>query len=174
MLTERALDYHDGEKLDFLFILEACRRHKVKGLLYASSTSFLELHQDKLAIDAAPVHSPLTVYQDTNCAIEFMAHTYSHIFRLPTVGLRFYREYDRLCSQLELFNLEESMLKKQEKKSDFTYFGAMVEGIVKMVSHISSNSLVKKEEDAAPAFLYNLEETALRGVKFGGKHRHPY
>src|SRR5690606_17600951 len=85
--------YVDSNVVGFMNILEACRYHEVKHLTYASTSSVYGANTNMPFSEHEGVNHPLTLYAATKKANEMMAHTYSHLFRLPTTGLRFFTVY---------------------------------------------------------------------------------
>ena len=85
--------YVDSNVSGFLNILECCRHHKVKHLLYASSSSVYGQNTEMPFSTRHPVDHPISLYAATKRANELMAHTYSSAFGLPTTGLRFFTVY---------------------------------------------------------------------------------
>ena len=82
--------YIDNNIVGFMNILEACRQHKVEHLVYASSSSVYGANSKLPFSTHDPVDHPVSMYAATKRANELMAHTYSHLYQLPTIGLRFF------------------------------------------------------------------------------------
>lgn len=122
----------------FLNILEACRSHPVKHLVYASSSSVYGLNTQLPFSTAQRVDHPISMYAASKKSNELMAHTYSHLFGIPTTGLRFFSVYGpwgRPDMALFLFT---KAIKKGEPidvfnngnmERDFTYISDIVDGI---------------------------------------------
>ena len=85
--------YADSNLVGFVNILEGCRHSGVKHLVYASSSSVYGGNTRMPFSEHDPVDHPVSLYAATKKANELMAHTYSHLFRLPTTGLRFFTVY---------------------------------------------------------------------------------
>jgi UDP-glucuronate 4-epimerase len=139
---ENPLAYINSNIVGFAHILEGCRHHGVDHLVYASSSSVygantampFSIHQN--------VDHPLSLYAASKKANELMAHTYSHLYGLPTTGLRFFTVYgpwDR--PDMALFKFTKAILADQpiqvfnfgNHRRDFTYIDDIVEGIVRVL-----------------------------------------
>ncbi|ARU61202.1 capsular biosynthesis protein CpsI [Tumebacillus avium] len=133
--------YIDSNVVGFLNILEGCRHHKVKHLIYASSSSVYGANTKMPFSVHQNVDHPLSLYAATKKSNELMAHTYSNLFGLPTTGLRFFTVYGpwgRPDMALFLFTkaiLEGKPIKvfnNGEMKRDFTFVDDIVEGIARL------------------------------------------
>ncbi|MFZ6004474.1 MAG: NAD-dependent epimerase [Actinomycetota bacterium] len=137
--------YVDANIVGFLNLLEACREHRTDHLVYASSSSVygantlmpFSVHQN--------VDHPVSLYAASKKANELMAHTYSHLFGLPTTGLRFFTVYGpwgRPDMALALFTraIVEGrpiqVFNEGHMKRDFTYVDDVVEGVVRVLDRI--------------------------------------
>ncbi len=130
--------YIESNIVAFLNILEACRHHEVKHLIFASSSSVYGLNTKMPLATSHNVDHPVSLYAATKKSNELMAHTYSHLFRLPTTGLRFFTVYGpwgRPDMATHLFasaidNGQSIKVFNEGKLSrDFTYIDDIVEGI---------------------------------------------
>ena len=90
---DNPLAYGDANLAGFLNVLEACRRHPVAHLVYASSSSVYGGNAKMPFSEADSVDHPVSLYAATKKANELMAHTYSHLYGIPTTGLRFFTVY---------------------------------------------------------------------------------
>jgi UDP-glucuronate 4-epimerase len=132
--------YASSNLVGFVNILEACRHHAVEHLVYASSSSVYGANRKlPFAVEDAVDH-PVSLYAATKKANELMAHTYSHLYRLPTTGLRFFTVYgpwgrpdmspmlfaDRISrgEPIDVFNFG-------HHSRDFTYIDDIVEGVIR-------------------------------------------
>ena len=129
----------------FLNILEGCRHNGVKHLIYASSSSVYGANKNMPFSVGDNVDHPVSLYAATKKANELMAHTYSHLYNIPTTGLRFFTVYGpwgRPDMALFLFTkaiLEENpidVFNHGMMKRDFTYIDDIVEGIYRLINHI--------------------------------------
>ena len=130
--------YIESNIIAFMNILEACRYHKIKHLVFASSSSVYGLNSKMPLATYQNVDHPVSLYAATKKSNELMAHTYSHLFGLPTTGLRFFTVYGpwgRPDMATQLFanairNDKPIKIFNQGKLSrDFTYIDDIVEGI---------------------------------------------
>lgn len=126
----------------FLSILEGSRHAKVKHLVYASTSSVYGLNTKMPLSEKQPTQHPISLYSATKKANEMMAHTYSHLFRIPTTGLRFFTVYGPWGRpDMALFLFADAMLKGEAIKvfnhgkmiRDFTYVEDIVESINRLV-----------------------------------------
>lgn len=126
----------------FLSILEGSRNSKVKHLVYASTSSVYGLNTKMPLSEKAPTEHPMALYAATKKANEMMAHSYSHLFDLPTTGLRFFTVYGpwgRPDMALFLFaeaireNRPFNVFNHGKMIRDFTYVGDIVESIKRLV-----------------------------------------
>ena len=134
--------YMDSNVGGFLNILESCRNFTIKHLVYASSSSVYGLNQ-KLPFSVHDnVDHPVSLYAATKKSNELMAHAYSHLFNIPTTGLRFFTVYGPWGRpDMALYSFTKSILAGEpirifndgEMKRDFTYIDDIIEGVVKIV-----------------------------------------
>ncbi|XLS30784.1 NAD-dependent epimerase [Flavobacteriaceae bacterium M23B6Z8] len=134
--------YIDSNIVGFLNILECCRNHHIKHLVYASSSSVYGLN-DKIPFSTSDsVDHPISLYAASKKSNELMAHTYSHLFGIPSTGLRFFTVYGpwgRPDMAMFLFTkaiTEDKPIKvfnygKMER--DFTYIDDITEGVVRII-----------------------------------------
>ena len=133
--------YVDSNIVGFVNILEACRHTKVKHLSYASSSSVYGLNETMPFSVQHNVDHPISLYAASKKSNELMAHTYSHLFGLPTTGLRFFTVYGPWGRpDMALFLFTKAILEKKpinvfnngEMSRDFTYVDDIVEGITRV------------------------------------------
>ncbi len=134
--------YIDSNIKGFLNILEACRNYQPKHLLYASSSSVYGANTKIPFSENDNVDHPVSLYAATKKSNELMAHTYSHLFNIPTTGLRFFTVYGpwgRPDMAIFLFTkaIKEGkpvkVFNRGEMMRDFTYIDDVVEGIYKLL-----------------------------------------
>jgi len=139
---ENPLAYIDTNLVGFGHILEGCRHNQVKHLVYASSSSTYGLNTKQPFSTHECVNHPVSLYAATKKANELMAHTYSHLYNLPTTGLRFftvYGPYDRPDMALQKFTRAIvagepiTVFNYGKHRRDFTYIDDIVEGIVRVL-----------------------------------------
>jgi UDP-glucuronate 4-epimerase len=133
--------YIEANIIGFLNILEACRAFPVKHLVYASSSSVYGANTKMPFSTSDNVDHPLSLYAASKKSNELMAHTYSHLFGVPSTGLRFFTVYGPWGRpDMALFLFIDAMKKGEpiqvfnhgKMKRDFTYVGDIVEGIVRV------------------------------------------
>lgn len=133
--------YIDSNIVGFLNILEACRHNNIKGLAYASSSSVYGLNESQPFSTGSNVDHPMSLYAASKKSNELMAHTYSHLYNIPTTGLRFFTVYGpwgRPDMALYLFtkaiieNKPIDVFNFGEMQRDFTYIDDIVEGIIRV------------------------------------------
>ena len=126
----------------FLSILEGSRRSQVKHLVYASTSSVYGLNTKMPLVESEPTEHPMALYAATKKANEMMAHSYSHLFGLPTSGLRFFTVYGPWGRpDMALFLFAEAMRRGEpinvfnhgKMIRDFTYVGDIVESITRLI-----------------------------------------
>lgn len=136
--------YLDSNITSFLNILEACRHHKIKHLAYASSSSVYGLNESMPFSVHDNVDHPISLYAASKKSNELMAHTYSHLFGIPTTGLRFFTVYGPWGRpDMALFLFTEAILNNKPIKvfnygnmeRDFTYIDDIVEGISRVIAN---------------------------------------
>jgi len=134
--------YLDSNLSGFLNILESCRNHPVKHLIYASSSSVYGANQHTPYSVRDGVDHPLSLYAATKKSNELMAHSYSHLFGIPCTGLRFFTVYgpwgrpDMSPIQFARAIAEEQPLKLfnyGEHQRDFTYIDDIIESITRLI-----------------------------------------
>jgi len=137
--------YIDSNIVGFMNILECCRHHAIKHLVYASSSSVYGNSENIPFSEDDCVDYPVSLYAATKKANELMAHTYSHLYCLPTTGLRFftvYGPYGRPDMALFLFTraIAEGkpvkVFNNGDLSRDFTYINDIIEGITRVTNYI--------------------------------------
>ena len=139
--TENPYSYIDSNIYGFLNILEGCRNHKVKHLVYASSSSVYGANSKMPFSEHENTSHPLCIYAATKKANEMMAHSYAHMFGIPCTGLRFFTVYGPWGRpDMALFKFANSIAKGEainvfnngNMARDFTYIDDIVEGVVRL------------------------------------------
>jgi len=155
----------------FTNILEACRHNAVEHLVYASSSSVYGATTTMPFSVSQSVDHPVSLYAASKKSNELMAHTYSHLFGLPTTGLRFFTVYGPWgCPDMALFIFTRKILAGEpidvfnfgKHRRDFTYIDDIVEGVIRTLDHTAepdmqwdSNS-PDRATSKAPYRLYNI------------------
>jgi UDP-glucuronate 4-epimerase len=163
--------YIDANIVGFINILEGCRHHTVEHLAYASSSSVYGANTKMPFSVHDTVDHPVSLYAATKKANELMAHTYSHLYKLPTTGLRFFTVYGpwgRPDMSLFLFtrNIMEGkpidVFNYGNHRRDFTYIDDIVEGVIRVIDQPAQANLDWQSENPdtassfAPYRLYNI------------------
>ena len=155
----------------FLNILEGCRNHKIKHLVYASSSSVYGLNDEIPFCENHPTEQPASLYAATKKSNELMAHAYSHLYGIPTTGLRFFTVYgpwgrpdmspylfiDAILSgkPIKVFN-------SGEMWRDFTYIDDVAESVIRILNVIPGKhesekaSTAKESTSSIPYKIYNV------------------
>jgi len=137
--------YVNSNVVGFLHILEGCRHQKVKHLVFASSSSVYGTNTKMPFSVHDNVDHPVSLYAATKKANELMAHTYSHLYNLPTTGLRFFTVYGPWGRpDMALFTFTKQILSGQpinvfnygKMRRDFTYVDDIVEGVIRVLDKI--------------------------------------
>lgn len=139
---ENPMAYISSNIVGFVNILEACRHNKVEHLVYASSSSVYGANATLPFSVHDNVDHPLSLYAASKKSNELMAHTYSHLFALPTTGLRFFTVYGPWGRpDMALFKFTKAIVEGKpidvfnygKHRRDFTYIDDIVEGIVRVL-----------------------------------------
>ena len=129
----------------FANVLEACRRHDVGHLVYASSSSVYGGNRKMPFAESDPVDHPVSLYAATKKSNELMAHSYAHLYKLPVTGLRFFTVYGPwgrpdmavwLFSEAMLDGRPVTLFNRGEMRRDFTYVDDIVEGVLRVLDAV--------------------------------------
>jgi len=157
--------YVDSNLVGFVNILEGCRNTKVKHFVYASSSSVYGMNtKQPFSIDDR-VDFPISLYAATKKSNELIAHSYSHLYNIPTTGLRFFTVYGPMGRpDMAYYKFTKAILEGKainvynngEMERDFTYIDDIIEGIVRITDKVPActNSDITKAK--APYKLYNI------------------
>ena len=163
--------YIDSNVVGFINILEGCRHHGVQHLTYASSSSVYGANTAMPFSVHQNVDHPLSLYAATKKANELMAHTYSHLYKLPTTGLRFFTVYGPWGRpDMAMFLFARAILTGQpidvfnhgRMRRDFTYIDDIAEGVVRTSDRVAAPNVAwdgthpDPGTSAAPYRLYNI------------------
>lgn len=163
--------YIDANIIGFTNVLENCRHHKVEHLVYASTSSVYGNHTNMPFTEHESVDHPVSLYAATKKANELMAHTYSHLFQLPTTGLRFFTVYGPWGRpDMALFLFTKNILAGKpidvfnygDHKRDFTYVDDIVEGVTRTLDNIATpnpdwnSDAPDPASSSAPYRIYNI------------------
>jgi UDP-glucuronate 4-epimerase len=165
--------YIDSNLVGFLNILEECRHHNIKHLIYASSSSVYGANKEIPFRISDNVDYPVSLYAATKKSNELMAHSYSHLYNLPTTGLRFFTVYGPWGRpDMAYYKFANSIMKGEtidvynhgEMERDFTFVDDIVSGIIAVLSNIprSGDCAVS----GAPYRLYNIGNNRPVNLKY--------
>ena len=171
--------YIESNITGFLNLLECCRHHDIKHLVYASSSSVYGLNEKYPFSTGDNVDHPISLYAATKKSNELMAHTYSHLFEVPATGLRFFTVYGPWGRpDMALFIFTRAILEGRpidvfnhgKMKRDFTYIDDIVTGIIKVLDkppkgeHAWSGKDPDPSRSPAPYRLYNIGNNSPVGL----------
>lgn len=149
--------YIDSNINGFLNILECCRKHEIKRLVYASSSSVYGNSSEVPFNELANIDKPISLYAATKKSNELMAHTYSHLYNIQSIGLRFFTVYGpwgRPDMAMFLFtdaivnNKSINVFNDGNLSRDFTYIDDIIEGVIR--------TLLNDAKISAPYKIYNI------------------
>jgi len=141
---ENPYAYIDSNIVGFINILESCRHNDIEHLVYASSSSVYGNNKKMPLSTSDNVDHPISLYAATKKADELMAHTYSHLYDLPTTGLRFFTVYGPWGRpDMALFKFTKAIIEDKpidvynygNMKRDFTYIDNIVEGVMRVIDN---------------------------------------
>lgn len=141
--------YIDANIVGFVNILEGCRHHGVEHLVYASSSSVYGANESMPFSVHDNVDHPVSLYAASKKSNELMAHTYSHLFDLPTTGLRFFTVYGPWGRpDMALFMFTKNIIEGKpidvfnygKHQRDFTYIDDIVEGVIRTLDNVAASN----------------------------------
>jgi UDP-glucuronate 4-epimerase len=141
---ENPHEYIQSNIVGFMNILECCRHNQVKALSYASSSSVYGLNKEQPFSTDHNVDHPISIYAATKKSNELMAHTYSHLFKLPTTGLRFFTVYGPwgrpdmapfLFTKAIINDKPINVFNNGKMERDFTYIDDITEGVMRVIDN---------------------------------------
>lgn len=156
---DNPLAYVDSNLLGHTTILEGCRHHQVEHLVYASSSSVYGMNKKMPFSTEDSVDHPVSLYAATKKANELMSHTYSHLYNIPTTGLRFFTVYGPWGRpDMALFKFTKAILEGRsidiynngDLSRDFTYIDDIVEGILRIQDVIPQRDSAWTVESGSP------------------------
>lgn len=163
--------YADSNLVGFINVLEGCRHSGVEHLVFASSSSVYGANTKRPFSVSDSVDHPLSLYAATKKANELMAHTYSHLYSLPTTGLRFFTVYGPwgrpdmayfLFTKAILAGQTISVFNYGKMQRDFTYIDDVIEGVVRVLDRVPqphstlSDIELNPGNSSAPYKIYNI------------------
>lgn len=166
---ENPMAYIDSNLVGMATVLEGCRHNKVQHLVYASSSSVYGMNEKMPFSTEDAVNHPVSLYAATKKANELMAHSYSHLYDLPTTGLRFFTVYGPwgrpdmapfLFTDAILNDREIKVFNHGKMKRDFTYIDDIVEGIIRIQDVVptrnADNPNTSPSSSKAPYKVFNI------------------
>jgi UDP-glucuronate 4-epimerase len=157
--------YVESNLVGFVNILEGCRHSKVKHLVYASSSSVYGMNVKQPFSTEDRVDYPISLYAATKKSNELMAHTYSHLYNIPTTGLRFFTVYGPYGRpDMAYYKFTKAILNGEPidvynngvMKRDFTYIDDIVEGVVRVMDKTPTPNENKYSTAKPPYCIYNI------------------
>jgi len=155
--------YIDSNIVGFTNILEGCRNHRVKHLVFASSSSIYGTNAKVPFAVRDNVDHPVSLYAASKKANELMAHTYAHLYGLPCTGIRFFTVYGPWGRpDMAYFSFTKAILEEKpidvynygDMKRDFTYIDDIVEGVVRIIDRIPQPNLAWDKNNPDPGSSY--------------------
>ncbi len=171
--------YVDSNIVGFINLLECCRYNDIEHLAYASSSSVYGLNESQPFSTHDNVDHPISLYAASKKSNELMAHTYSHLFKIPTTGLRFFTVYGPWGRpDMALFLFTKAILEDRaidvynygDMQRDFTYIDDIVEGVVRVIDNPPKGNLnwsgknPDPSSSKAPYKIYNIGNNAPVGL----------
>ncbi|MBY5923350.1 NAD-dependent epimerase [Ferrimonas balearica] len=166
---DNPMAYVDSNLTGMVTILEGCRQTKVPHLIYASSSSVYGMNKKVPFAEADAVDHPVSLYAATKKSNELMAHTYSHLYGIPTTGLRFFTVYGPWGRpDMAAFKFTKKILAGEpidvynygKLSRDFTYIDDIVEGVLRVMENIptadAERTTDRPDRSTAPYALYNI------------------
>lgn len=154
------LAYINSNILGTLNILESCRKHEILHLVYASSSSIYGLNTQMPFQTTQNTDHPVSLYAASKKSNELMAHVYSHLYKIPTTGLRFFTVYGPWGRpDMAIFLFTKAIIEGKpldvynegQMKRDFTFIDDVVEGVVKVIEHPATRNLNWNSDSPDPA-----------------------
>jgi UDP-glucuronate 4-epimerase len=167
--------YSSSNLTGFVNVLEGCRHNGVEHLVYASSSSVYGGNTKMPFSETDPVDHPVSLYAATKKANELMAHTYSHLYRLPATGLRFFTVYGPWGRpDMAYFSFTQAILEGRpinvfnhgKMARDFTYIDDIVGGVVRVLDRVpegctsAEGGTKARLDSAAPSKVFNIGNSA--------------
>lgn len=163
---ENPMAYIDSNLVGMATVLEGCRHNKVEHLVYASSSSVYGANTKVAFSEEDRVDHPVSLYAATKKSNELMAHTYSHLYSLPTTGLRFFTVYGPwgrpdmapwLFTEAILNGKPIKVFNNGKMQRDFTYIDDIVEGVIRIQDVVPVGNKVWAGDIGSPFYkIYNI------------------
>ena len=162
---EAPMEYIKSNIVGHLNMLEICRNYEIKNIVYASSSSVYGMNIKQPFSVEDRVDSPVSLYAATKKANELMAHSYSHLFRLPTTGLRFFTVYGPYGRpDMAYYKFTKAILNNESidiynngnMKRDFTFIDDIIEGVIRTMDKIPEDQSNNYSSSAPSYKIYNI------------------
>lgn len=162
---ENPHSYADSNLVGFLNVLEGCRHTMVKHLVYASSSSVYGMNVKQPFSTSDITDYPISLYAATKKSNELMAHSYSHLYKIPTTGLRFFTVYGPYGRpDMAYYKFAKAIINGNtidvynngEMQRDFTYIDDIIEGVVKTIDTIPGTHENNFSHSKPPYKIYNI------------------
>lgn len=162
---EAPFDYVDSNLVGMMTLLEGCRHNKVEHLIYASSSSVYGMNTKVPFSESDTVDHPVSLYAATKKSNELMAHSYSHLYGIPTTGLRFFTVYGPggrpdmapwLFTEAILNDKPIKVFNQGKMMRDFTYIDDIVEGVMRIQDVIPAKVESNETGSTAPYKIFNI------------------
>ena len=165
---EAPFEYVDSNLIGMMTVLEGCRHNKVEHLVYASSSSVYGMNTKVPFSESDAVDHPVSLYAATKKSNELMAHSYSHLYSIPTTGLRFFTVYGPggrpdmapwLFTEAIINDKPIKVFNHGKMMRDFTYIDDIVEGVVRIQGVVPAKKVLQGTEQSnstAPYAIYNI------------------
>ena len=162
---ENPMAYIDSNLVGFAAILEGCRHNKVQHLVYASSSSVYGANKKVPFAESDNVDHPVSLYAATKKSNELMAHSYAHLYNMPTTGLRFFTVYGPwgrpdmapyLFTDAIINDRPIKVFNHGKMQRDFTYIDDIVEGVIRIQDVIPKANDSRESDSTAPYNIYNI------------------
>ncbi len=160
--------YVNSNLIGFMNILECCRNNSIAHLIYASSSSVDSLNRKTPFSEKDFVDHPISLYAATKKSNELLAHSYSHLYKIPSTGLRFFTVYGPYGRpDMAYYKFANAIIRNEpidvynfgDLKRDFTFVDDIVEGIVRLIDKIPAEkdtSDITGNETSAPYRIFNI------------------
>ncbi len=157
--------YVESNLIGFMNILEGCRHSRVKHLVYASSSSVYGMNVKQPFSTDDRVDYPISLYAATKKSNEVMAYAYSHLYNIPTTGLRFFTVYGPFGRpDMAYYKFTKAIINGDpinvynngDMKRDFTYIDDIIDGVVRVMEKTPTTNRSKYTNSAPPCHLYNI------------------
>tara|TARA_B100000575_G_C23143738_1_gene666819 strand:- start:22206 stop:23225 length:1020 start_codon:yes stop_codon:yes gene_type:complete len=162
---ENPTSYINSNIVGFSNLLENCRHHKIKHFIFASSSSVYGMNKNQPFNTSDKTDFPISLYAATKKSNELLAFSYSHLFKIPSTGLRFFTVYGPYGRpDMAYYNFtklinegkEINVFNNGDMKRDFTYIDDIVNGIIKLINRPPAEKSMQESNAKAPFNIFNI------------------